>query len=49
MVPGPDGVRAPGCFMGTEIDVLVIENCYLSKESQDPRLRLDYKSAFKPD
>ena len=37
------------CFMGTEIDVLVIENCYLTKDSQDPRLRLDYKSAFKPD
>jgi carbamoyltransferase len=37
------------CFMGTEIDVLAIENCYLTKESQDPGLRVDYKSAFKPD
>jgi carbamoyltransferase len=37
------------CFMGTEIEVLVIENCYLTKETQDPALRLDYKTAFTPD
>jgi len=37
------------CFMGTEIDVLAAGNCYLLKEHQDPRLRLDYKSAFTPD
>jgi len=37
------------CFMGTEIEVLVAENCFLRKEDQDPRLRLDYKTAFTPD
>jgi len=37
------------CFMGTEIDVLAIENCYLTREHQDPRLRLDYRGAFSPD
>ena len=34
------------CFMGTEIEVLVIGNCYLRKEDQDPKLALDYKNAF---
>jgi carbamoyltransferase len=37
------------CFMGTEIEVLAIGNCYLRKEEQDPSLRHDYKSAFEPD
>jgi carbamoyltransferase len=37
------------CFMGSEIDVLVVGNCYLSKDQQDAALRLDYKSAFEPD
>ena len=26
------------CFMGTEIEVLAIGNCFLGKEEQDPRL-----------
>jgi carbamoyltransferase len=34
------------CFMGTEIDVLAIGNCFLRKEEQDPKLKLDYKNAF---
>ncbi|MGH7399154.1 MAG: carbamoyltransferase family protein, partial [Candidatus Rokuibacteriota bacterium] len=34
------------CFMGTEIEVLVIGNCYLAKEEQPASLRLDYKNAF---
>ena len=34
------------CFMGTEIEVLVIGNCYLRKEDQDPQLAQDYKSTF---
>jgi carbamoyltransferase len=34
------------CFMGTEIEVLAIGNCYLTKEDQPPSLRLDYKNAF---
>ena len=37
------------CFMGSEIDVLVIGNCYLKKENQDPELRRDYKDAFELD
>jgi carbamoyltransferase len=34
------------CFMGSEIDLLAVENCILRKEDQDPALKLDYKNAF---
>jgi len=34
------------CFMGSEIDTLVVGNCYLRKDDQDPALRLDYKDRF---
>jgi carbamoyltransferase len=34
------------CFMGSEIEVLAMGNCYLRKESQDPALKLDYKNVF---
>jgi carbamoyltransferase len=37
------------CLMGTEIEVLVIGNCVLRKERQNPNLVLDYRSAFDPD
>jgi carbamoyltransferase len=37
------------CFMGTEIDVLVVGNCFLRKEEQDPALKKDYKEAFELD
>jgi carbamoyltransferase len=37
------------CFMGTEIDNLVIGNCFLEKEEQDPCLKRDYKDAFELD
>src|SRR5215471_7603511 len=37
------------CFMGTEIELLVVENCVLKKEEQDPRLRLNYENAFELD
>jgi carbamoyltransferase len=37
------------CFMGSEIDLLAIGNCLLSKPEQDPDLKLDYKNAFKLD
>ena len=37
------------CFMGTEIEVLAIGNCYLEKEQQDPARKLDYRAAFAPD
>jgi carbamoyltransferase len=37
------------CFMGTELDVLVVGDCYLKKADQDPALKLDYKDAFELD
>ena len=37
------------CFMGTDIDVLAIGNCFLRKEDQDPQLTLDDKGRFAPD
>jgi carbamoyltransferase len=37
------------CFMGSEIETLVIGNCILEKEDQNPALKLDYKGAFDPD
>jgi carbamoyltransferase len=37
------------CFMGTEIEVLAIGNCFLQKEEQDASLRRDYKGAFELD
>ncbi|HUP04577.1 MAG TPA: carbamoyltransferase [Bryobacteraceae bacterium] len=37
------------CFMGTEIEVLVVENCFLRKEDQDRDRAEDYRSAFEPD
>ncbi|MBN9437412.1 carbamoyltransferase [Bosea sp. (in: a-proteobacteria)] len=37
------------CFMGSEIELLVVGNCLLRKEDQDPALKLDYKEAFELD
>lgn len=37
------------CFMGTELDLLVVGNCVLRKENQNPDLKLDYKNAFELD
>lgn len=37
------------CFMGSEIELLVVGNCLLRKEDQDRALKLDYKSAFELD
>jgi carbamoyltransferase len=37
------------CFMGSDIEVLVVGNCVLRKEDQDPALKLDYKGAFELD
>ena len=34
------------CFMGSDIDVLVVGNCLLRKEDQNPALKQDYKHAF---
>ena len=37
------------CFMGTELDKLVIGNCYLEKKKQNIELKKDYKSNFELD
>jgi carbamoyltransferase len=37
------------CFMGSEIDVLVVGNCFLRKEDQNPALRHDYRDTIDPD
>ncbi len=37
------------CFMGSDIEVLVIGNCFLKKEDQNSDLKLDYKNAFELD
>ncbi len=37
------------CFMGSDIEVLVVGECYMRKEDQDPSLKLDYKDAFELD
>ena len=37
------------CFMGTELDYLVIGNCILSKNEQDPSLKKDYTKEFELD
>ncbi|MFZ6746113.1 carbamoyltransferase [Undibacterium sp. JH2W] len=37
------------CFMGTEIEVLVVGNCVLKKELQNPALLLDYKGKYELD
>ena len=34
------------CFMGNELDPLVVGNCILRKSDQDPKLKLDYKNHF---
>jgi len=37
------------CFMGTEIDLLVVGNCLLRKEEQDQSLIEDYKEKYELD
>jgi len=37
------------CFMGTELDVLVVGNCVLRKEMQDKSLIEDYKEKYEKD
>jgi len=37
------------CFMGNELELLVVGNCVLQKEQQDQKLKVDYSSAFEPD
>ena len=42
-------VDAFNCFMGTELDILVIGNCYLEKTKQDLTLKKDYSKNFELD
>jgi carbamoyltransferase len=37
------------CFMGTEIERLAVGNCFLKKENQDPKLKLNYETQFELD
>jgi carbamoyltransferase len=37
------------CFMGNEIELLVVGNCMLRKGEQNPALKIDYKDEFEPD
>ena len=37
------------CFMGNELDLLVVGNCVLQKSEQNPALKQDYSSAFELD
>ena len=37
------------CFMGNEIELLVVGNCILRKSEQNPALKLDYKNQFELD
>ena len=39
-------IDAFNCFMGTELDKLVIGNCYLNKKDQDPKLIKNYSDKF---
>jgi carbamoyltransferase len=37
------------CFMGTEIEVLVVGNCVLKKEDQDQAFAMNYENNFELD
>ena len=37
------------CFMGSDIEVLVVGDCFLQKEEQSPDLKVDYKDTFELD
>jgi carbamoyltransferase len=37
------------CFMGSDIEMLIIGNCIVRKEHQNPALRIDHQSAFELD
>ena len=42
-------IDAFNCFMGTDLDKLVIGNCYLDKNNQNPALKKDYTKEFELD
>jgi carbamoyltransferase len=37
------------CFMGCEMETLVVGDCVMQKQDQDPALRVDYKDKFELD
>jgi carbamoyltransferase len=37
------------CFMGTKMEMLIVENCVLRKADQDPSLKLNYELEFELD
>ena len=37
------------CFTGNELDLLVVGNCVLRKETQDSGLKVDYRLVFEAD
>ncbi len=37
------------CFMGNDIELLVIGNCMLRKQEQNPALKVDYRDEFELD
>jgi carbamoyltransferase len=37
------------CFMGNEIELLVVGNCMLRKPEQNAALKIDYSKDFEPD
>ena len=42
-------IDAFNCFMGTELDYLIIGNCVLDKSKQNPNLKKDYTKQFELD
>ena len=42
-------IDAFNCFMGTDLDILVIGNCYLKKKNQNKELKKDYKNKYELD
>ncbi len=42
-------LEAFNCFMGSELDKLIIGNCYMDKKKQNPDLKKDYKNEFELD
>jgi carbamoyltransferase len=37
------------CFMGNDIEMLVVGNCMLRKREQNPALKINYQDEFEPD
>ena len=37
------------CFMGTDLDILVVGNFMLKKNQQDQSLKENYKEKYEPD